>query len=35
MRRSPAAIVLFALAMLAGVHRGNADPLPTKIGACA
>jgi hypothetical protein len=34
MRRSPVAVAWFALAMLAWVHQGNADPLPTKIGAC-
>jgi hypothetical protein len=35
MRQSLIGATLFALATVAPVQDGNADPLPTKIGACS
>jgi hypothetical protein len=35
MRQSLIGATLFALSTVAPVHQGNADPLPTEIGACS
>jgi hypothetical protein len=35
MRQDLIGVILFALSTVAPVHQGNADPLPTDIGACS
>jgi hypothetical protein len=35
MRQSLIGVIVFALAVVAWVHRGVADPLPTEVGACS
>ena len=35
MRQSLIGVIVFTLAIIAWVQQGNAEPLPTKIGACS
>jgi hypothetical protein len=35
MRQSLIGVIVFALAVVAWVHQGIADPLPTEVGACS